>query len=261
MTDLINIGFSGFRIDAAKHIKPASLAKILAKTRKNLGGSFPEDFLTWLEVILGGEKDLLACNPGDYNWYTSFDQKLAAEGIISSDIAKVKMWSSDYPKEMPVCGSWILPPSRFVIQNDDHDQQNPGSSSRDMQDFGSVLIKDKDLNRHRNFEIRLFTRTDNDWAIKVVLSSYSFGPNGEAGFLDGLSDCSTYTGKDSCRSTPGVPAFDANSCGYSCFSDRNGGGWKPFSFTRVHRDRQIINAMRQWIGLPNSSDVGIPGSC
>jgi alpha-amylase len=48
------MGFSGFRIDAAKHISPPNLAAIFAKFKKNLGGSIPEDFITYLEVIIGG---------------------------------------------------------------------------------------------------------------------------------------------------------------------------------------------------------------
>lgn len=47
MTDLLGIGFSGFRIDAAKHIQPESLAEILRKFKDNLGGNeLPEDFIT-----------------------------------------------------------------------------------------------------------------------------------------------------------------------------------------------------------------------
>ena len=62
MTDLISIGFSGFRIDAAKHIQPESLAAIFAKLKANLGGGdLPVDFITYLEVLIGGEKDLLFC--------------------------------------------------------------------------------------------------------------------------------------------------------------------------------------------------------
>lgn len=88
----------------------------------------PADWITWLEVILGGESDLLACGGGQWSWYTNFDTQLAANGFSSADIAKVKIWSSDYPKEMPICGSWIIPASRFAIQNDDHDQQNSVSA-------------------------------------------------------------------------------------------------------------------------------------
>ena len=61
-TDLLSIGFSGFRIDAAKHIYPKSLAAIMAHLKTQLGGGdLHDDFITWLEVIMGGEKDLLMC--------------------------------------------------------------------------------------------------------------------------------------------------------------------------------------------------------
>jgi alpha-amylase len=62
MTDLLSIGFSGFRIDAAKHVAPDDLVAILTKFRNNLGGALPEDFITYLEVLLGGESDMLMCN-------------------------------------------------------------------------------------------------------------------------------------------------------------------------------------------------------
>jgi alpha-amylase len=54
-------GFSGFRIDAAKHMGPKNIAQILARLKTKMGGSLPSDFITWLEIIIGGEKDLLAC--------------------------------------------------------------------------------------------------------------------------------------------------------------------------------------------------------
>lgn len=122
MTDLLSIGFSGFRIDAAKHIQPDSLSAILAKLKKNLGGGdLPDDFITYLEVLLGGEKDLLMCNSGDYNYGKSFEDKMASAGLSASDIAKVKIWSSDYPKEFPICGNWVIPSERLAIENDCHD--------------------------------------------------------------------------------------------------------------------------------------------
>merc|ERR1711871_177184 len=39
LTDLLGIGFSGFRIDAAKHIRPEDLVAILAHVRRNVGGT------------------------------------------------------------------------------------------------------------------------------------------------------------------------------------------------------------------------------
>lgn len=40
---------------------PKNIAQILARLKTKMGGSLPSDFITWLEIIIGGEKDLLAC--------------------------------------------------------------------------------------------------------------------------------------------------------------------------------------------------------
>ncbi|KAF3931211.1 Alpha-amylase [Dactylella cylindrospora] len=256
LTDLLSIGFSGFRVDAAKHIGPTSMAQILARFKQKLGGSnLPADWISWHEIIMGGEASLLACGGGEWSWYTNFNTKLSGVGFSQTDIDKTKIWSSDYPKEHPICGSWIIPSTRFVIQNDDHDQQNPGSSSRDMQDKGSVLIKSKDVAAHRGFEVQLFTRTDGDWQIRNILSSYLFMDNGASGFPDGYSDCSLYTGTQSLSGCLGVPydqAYVASACGYTMSQGK---------YTRVHRDLSIINAMRGWVGLGSTtaSALGIPG--
>jgi hypothetical protein len=86
---------------------------------------------------------------------------------------------SAYPKEPSVaCGQ--VPFNRFAIQNDDADQQTPGSSSRDMGSMGSVLVKDLNIPLHRQFEVQLFqnpngaTDNANDYPIRMVLSSYYF---------------------------------------------------------------------------------------
>jgi alpha-amylase len=121
-TDLISIGFSGFRIDAAKHIYPKPLAAILNKFKANLGGGdLPADFITWLEVIIGGEKDLLMCSDNDYSFGQPFVKFMQQAGLSDSDIGKVKIWSSDYPKEFPICGNWVIPSERLAVQNDCHD--------------------------------------------------------------------------------------------------------------------------------------------
>jgi alpha-amylase len=259
--DLLGIGFSGLRLDALKHIGPVDTGAIYGLLSTYMGGSLPDDFLSWGEVIMGGEASLLACNADSgYNFYTGLDAQYAANGISSTDIAKLKIWSSDYPKEFPICGSWILPSTRFVVQNDDHDQQNDGSSSRDMGDTGSVLIKDKDVDKHRAFEVQLFSRTDGDWQVKVVLSSYTWFANGAAGFPDGYSACSGFDSSQGQSCTASVPyekAFVAGSCGYTVESFAGG------KYTRVHRDLSIVNAMRAWLGLSSVtlSDLGIMGSC
>ena len=172
-TDLMGIGFSGIRIDAAKHIAPKNLAAILAKFKANMGGAIPEDFIAYLEVIIGGEKDLLMCQSNDYNFGANFATFMKEAGLSDDEVNMIKIWESDYPKEFPLCG-WPIPSERYAIQLDCHDDQFPGSSSRDMGDTGSILVKEKNVDKHRNFEVQMFTRTDANWQIKLVLSSYTF---------------------------------------------------------------------------------------
>jgi alpha-amylase len=124
-----------------------------------------------------------------------------------------------------------------------------------MQSYGSVLIKDKDVAKHRGFEVNLFSRTDNDWHIKLILSSYMFTDAGGNGFPDGLSDCSLYTGSAAASACLGVPldtAYVASACGYTMVSGK---------YTRPHRDLSIINAMRAWVGLGSTTAaaLGISG--
>ena len=228
LTELLSMGVSGVRIDAAKHIYPSSLASIFKKLKNNLGGDeFPEDFTAYLEVLFGNEKELLLCGGGDYSYGQPFIEKMKVEGLSDDDIDKIKIWGSDYPKEFPICGYWEISPKRHAIGLDCHDDQNPGSSSRDMQDKGSVYIRERNIEKHRNFNIQLFLRTEADWKIKLLLSSYSFMENGGAGFPDGKSDCSACTGeqcKNNCeKSVPYQKAYDPNSTGYDTGDKSN---WK-----------------------------------
>ncbi|EHK97926.1 putative Alpha-amylase 2B [Glarea lozoyensis 74030] len=101
IVDLLSIGFSGLRFDAAKHIGPSSITQIFAIVKKKMGGSMPTDYISWLEVILGGEAGVLACDGGPDSWYTNFNSLLSKQGFTSAEINQVKIWSSDYPKEMP----------------------------------------------------------------------------------------------------------------------------------------------------------------
>ena len=133
-----------------------------------------------------------------------------------------------------------------------------------MGDTGSILVKEKDVNRHRNFNVQMFTRTDGNWQIKLVLSSYTFMENvGAFSFPDGNSDCNKCTTSD-CRtkcskSVPYSKAHRDDVCGYTCVD----GGWQQGVYTRVHRDYSIIKAMRQWMGLSTGSprDVDLPDNC
>ena len=264
LTDLMSIGMSGFRVDAAKHIKPDDLASIFKKFKRNMGGELPGDFISWLEVLLGGESDLLMCN-GDsgYNYGAYLESALQSQGsgeeglpgLTASEVLKVKIWNSGYPKEtekgLVNCdGSNSSLTIRSVIQNDDADQQNPGSSSRDMGDTGCVLIKGCSVDEHRGFEVQLFTNpngaqnNNDDFPIRVVMSSFYWpnasGGSGLQGIPDGKSDCALCTTNcDGCQSVAKIEAYDESSTGY----DKD--------YTRVHRDAEIVQAMRKWVGLSN----------
>ena len=262
ITDMITMGVSGIRIDAAKHINPYWLAVIFKKLKDNLGGGeLPNDFTAYLEVLFGGEKDLLYCGDGFYSYGKNFENKMREVGLSGGDVFKIKIWGSDYPKEFPICGNWNIDSGRHAIGLDCHDDQNPGSSSRDMGDKGSIYIKERNADRHRGFTKDMFYRTDANWKIKLVLSSYSFMDNGGAGFPDGKSDCSRCTGeqcKNNChKSVPYQKAYNPSSTGYDAGSSWN---WKQGTYTRVHRDREIVNAMRSWMGLSQLSEDQLYGA-
>ena len=52
----------------------------------NMGGYFPEDFITWLEVLIGGEKDLLMCTDNYYSYGESFTNYMKTSGLSDQDI-------------------------------------------------------------------------------------------------------------------------------------------------------------------------------
>ena len=262
ITDLLTMGVSGIRIDAAKHINPYYIAVIFKKLKDNLGGwDLPEDFTAYLEVLFGGEKDLLYCGNGFYSFGQNFVDKMKYVGLSDNDVLKIKIWGSDYPKECPICGGWNIDSRRHAIGLDCHDDQNPGSSSRDMGDKGSVYIKERDVGKHRYFTTQMFYTTAANWKIKLVLSSYSFMNNGGAGFPDGKSDCCKCTGeqcRNNCnKSVPYQKAYNPNSTGYDT---GNSWDWKEGTYTRVHRDKDIVNAMRSWMGLSQLSEDQLYGA-
>lgn len=129
-----------------------------------------------------------------------------------------------------------------------------------MQDKGSVLTKERDISKHRNFNKLLFSRTDGNWMIRLVLSSYTFR-NGAEGFPDGLSDCKLCQGRfcnECTKSMPKSQAHEPNLCGYEKI-DFNGG-----VYTRTHRDLSVVKEMRKWMGLPTNvpnKELGLPDHC
>ena len=246
--DMMSIGFTGFRMDAAKHIHPKDIAAIFGKFKKAMGGSLPEDFLTYLEVLTGGESQILL-GDGDYSYTITFTNHLKDAGLDDREIETIKIWWANYPERPDYWGQY-LPNTRKAIQNDDHDQQNDGSTSRDMHDKGCVLVSKKcSIEDHRRFEVKLFQNpegtsdNDNDFPIRIVLSSYWLSESYGGKTLsppDGKSDCSTMctTTCSGCKGRPYVKAYQENAKAY-----------EGDDYTRVHRDTAIINAMRSWMHL------------
>lgn len=139
-----------------------------------------------------------------------------------------------------------------------------------MADKGSVLLKDKDVDRHRGFEVQLFERTDGDWKIRLILSGYTFMRSGAQGFPDGHSDCKNYVPNpytnpnEQCLTVPYTKAYVEDACGYTVYDPPGSKTWSEGLYTRVHRDRSIILAMRRWMGLPTqltNEDLGLNASC
>lgn len=45
-----------------------------------------------VQILIGGEKSLLACDSNDYNWYLNFNGFMSSAGLTASEITMVKMW-------------------------------------------------------------------------------------------------------------------------------------------------------------------------
>ncbi|CAF4167822.1 unnamed protein product, partial [Rotaria sordida] len=233
LVDMLSLGASDFRIDATKHISPEDLSAIKKKVQIKMGGKLPDDFFVWLEVLTGGEAQYIWTGP---SWYgTKFTNILKQDLILDSEVDKIKMWDGLYPKEL--FHNPTVPCHRVVIQNDDHDQQNPV---------------------HRNFEIRLFTNpngvtdNNNDWPIRFILSSY-YHTYGDLGLPDGKSSCDLCAVMcETCRkSVPYIKAHEPMACAYV------GNG-----YTRTYRDIPVINAIRAWMKLTPISGASLDiGHC
>ena len=249
LTDLYSIGLSGFRLDAAKHMKPVDIANILAKFKHNIGGQLPEDFFTWLEILSGNEADVLFAEDGEYSYAGGMDKTLKSLGFTDDDLVKVKIWWSSYPKNYTIDNGHV-DPRRKVIQNDDHDTQYADFRGLVDSGKGCILTEGCEVDKHRNFEIKLFEAPYdikdnlNEAPIRMILSSFYTKYNGLRleGLPDGNSDCfkSCKSDCDKCkaRSLPEFPAYLEDGKAYS------GTG-----FTRVHRDEKIISAMQKWMEL------------
>jgi alpha-amylase len=107
--------------------------------------------------------------------------------------------------------------------------------------------------RFIDFETKLFNSpngandNNNDYPIRLVLSSY-YWQGSSVGVPDGLSTCDKCTlSCSSCRTTEYWAAYSEASCGYDA------------TYTRPHRDLDIVNSMRNWLhlGAKSHADLGL----
>jgi alpha-amylase len=247
LTDLYSIGVSGFKLDAARHVKPTDIAHILAIFKANIGGTFPEDFFTWLEILSGNEAETYFAEDGEDSYAGGMDKTLKGLGFTDDDILKVKIWWSAYPGNYYI-DNGTVDPRRKVIQNDDQDTQYDDFRGLTESGKGCVLADGCDADTHRNFEIKLFESPYGvmnnfvDAPIRMILSSFYIRNNDTRleGLPDGLSDCmqNCDTNCQDCLNNT-MPEMQ----GYM----ENGEAYSGSGFTRVHRDKQIIEAMQKWM--------------
>ena len=258
MTDLFSIGLSGFRIDAAKHMKPEDIANILAIFKSNIGGSLPEDFFTWLEILSGDEADELFAEDGEYSYAGGMDKTLKQLGFTNDEILKVKLWWSSYPKNYTI-DNGTVDPRRKVIQNDDHDTQYADYRGLTESGKGCVLTEGCEPEKHRKFEVTLFEApydvvdNVNDAPIRMILSSFYTRINDVRmeGLPDGLSDCKVICKYDCDKCEEhSLPEYPAHIEGNPAYSGKG--------YTRVHRDQVIINAMQKWMELKEEKWEELP---
>ena len=252
-TELISIGFSGICINFGKNVDLDDYSSIFSKLKTNLGGGdFPNDLIIYLELEIDTTTTSL-CNI----FGTTFINQ--DNGLSESDKNKIKIWANDYPSNFPICNTEI-DLERYVLGTDYRKDQD-NTISR-MGTSGSVYIKDKNKINHRNFVINtLKSSTYGDIKIRTIFSSYSYMNNGANGIPDGKSDCtkcSTNTCKSKCtKSVPYKKAYDINSKGYDAGDSTN---WKEGTYTRIHRDINIVNEMRKFMDLEELSETELYGA-
>ena len=256
-TELISIGFSGFEFDSGISLFPKNYATIFKKFKENLGGGdLPNDFMTYIQVDMweGWHKTVYICESNnEYNFAENFVNLMVGEGLSENDIKKIKIWNAGYFEEkFPICdGNWKISEERFVVGWVNNYVQYPYASD--------IYMRDKNLLEHKRKYVQLLKDNSKNWKIKLVYSAYSIMNNEAVGFPDGKSDCNKCINeecKKSCtKSVPYKKAYRPLSTGYDSGDATN---WKEGTYTRVHRNFEIVNAMREWMGLnlfPNENEL------
>ena len=247
LTDLISMGITGFSMNNAKHIHPDDLIYIFKKLKDNLGGqNLPDDFLAYFEINLGNEKNQLICNEGS-NYGAYFNNNFNSI-VSSSDLSKIQILTEFYPDSKPDCETnWsIIVKERYIMSLENQNIQKS--------DTNNIYFRDHNKDDHISLYTTMFNERDIGNKIRIVFSSYSLINNAN-GFPDGYSDCNNTTLSCS-NSVPYVKAYAPLSKGYDTGDSSS---WVPGNYTRIHRNIDIVNAMRNWLGLSQLSEQELYG--
>ena len=110
----------------------------------------------------------------------------------------------------------------------------------------NIYIKSKNKLEHKNIIINnMFLHPRFNYSIRFIFTSYSI--DNVNGVPDGKSEKSFCSSGSCLQYTMDLPykrAFNPHSTGYDCGDEDN---WIIGEYSRIHRDIDIINAMRQWI--------------
>ncbi|MBW4514778.1 MAG: alpha-amylase family protein [Timaviella obliquedivisa GSE-PSE-MK23-08B] len=117
LTDLVNLGVDGFRIDAAKHIKTKDLAAILRRVYSNLRGVHSKPFI-YQEVIDPGTEAVRKSEYYDNGQVTEFEYgKMVGEaflGVEGQNLAQLEKLAES---------SRLMPSEKAIAFIDNHDKQ------------------------------------------------------------------------------------------------------------------------------------------
>ena len=252
LTELISIGISGFSINAALFMLPSNYFEIFKKLKINLGNEeLPEDFLTYFYFNFKneGEKDTILCN--DEINFGDYFKELLSNTFNENEINKFKISGLCSLDDISLdCrGEMKIEEQRYILNLVTQDIQAPYG--------GDILIEYKNLIQHKNENIKMLKDANKDYKIKVIFSSYSLA-NGSKGIPDGKSNClkckNEHCKQNCIKTVPYQKAYNPLSIGYDAGDETN---WKEGVYTRIHRNIDIINAMREWMGLEyyNENDL------
>ena len=261
IVDLLSLGISGVMITNGGNIPNFSFAKIFRYTKKYLGNKLPPDFFAVI-IIAGLNIYTEMCNEEGYlDFGTTFTNLLKEEGFDDNEILQIKLWFKGcLSYETPLtwydisCGhdtddTLLINVERWTISLEYSDDINKAH------DDYNIYIKHKNVEEHKNILINnMFLKPRFNHTIKFVFTSFSVDT--VYGIPDGKSEKSFCASDDCLQYTIDLPfkrAFNPFSTGYDCGDGE--GNWINGEYSRIHRDKDIINAMREWMFNTNEKSL------